>query len=107
LPLAAKDLEEIEKISRRKSVRRISRSILKDLDNETLSLIIAAYLELKANGHTDSDFLKYLSKKSQVLKLGVKACASILPAMLADPYFTSLAIRAIKELNAEKKAGGI
>ena len=103
MPLSEDDLKEIDRISGKKSVRKVSKTLLKDLDNRTLSLLIASYIVLKAKGHTDADFVKYVSRRSTALKLGVMAGASIAPRLIVDREFRSLLAKTSKELNKKKK----
>lgn len=103
MPLTPADLAEIERISRKKSVRKVSRTIIKDLDTETLSMLLASFMVLKAHGHEDSDFVKYVSKKSPTLKLGIKAGTSILPQLLTDSELRSLIMKTREQINKQKK----
>jgi hypothetical protein len=103
LPLSQADVAEIERLSRKKSVRKISRTIVKDLDNETLSTLMASFIVLKAHGHEDSDFVKYVAKKSSTIKLGIKAGTAIGPQLLADGELRSLILQTRKQINKQKK----
>jgi hypothetical protein len=103
MPLSPADLSEIERISRKKSVRKVSRTIIKDLDQEALSSLIASFIVLKAHGHSDSDFVKYVSTKSPTLKLGIKAGTSILPQLLTDSELRSLIMKTREQINKQKK----
>ncbi len=69
------DVSEIERISRKQSIKKLSDTLLKDLNRELLSRMISAYMVLKANGHTDADVAKYLTTKEskKVLELGFGA----------------------------------
>ena len=99
------DVEEIKRISTKKSIRKVSRAILQDLDRDMLARIIAAYLVLKANGHTDSDFTKYLTTKEtgKTLKLGFGAAGAVLPSLLTDGEFRSLVMNTRKQMKAQKE----
>ena len=99
------DATEIRRIANNKSIRKLSSSIKKDLDRETLSKILSAYLVLKANGHTDKDFVNYLTRKEtgSTFRLGFKMAGAVAPALLIDGEFRSLVMNTRKEMKKEKE----
>ncbi|MHB8565601.1 MAG: hypothetical protein ACYC7D_04055 [Nitrososphaerales archaeon] len=99
------DVLEIRRLSENKSIRKLSQDIRKDLDQETLSKLMSAYLVLKANGHSDSDFVNYLTRKQtgSTFKLGFKLAAAVAPSLLTDGEFRSLVMNTRKEMKKEKR----
>jgi hypothetical protein len=104
MPLTETDIVEIVRISRKKSVRKIASTIIKDLDQETLGSLISAYLVLKAHGHPDSDLVKYLATNltGKTLKLGLKAGGSTLPSIITDGELRSLMLQTRAQMNRKK-----
>lgn len=100
------DISEIRRISANKSIRKLSSAIRKDLDKETLAKMISAYLVLKANGHSDRDFVSYLTRKETkgTLKLGFKMALTMTPSLLTDHEFRSLVLGTRKQMKKEKEA---
>jgi hypothetical protein len=99
------DVREIERISRKQSIQKLSNTLLKDLNRDLLSRMIAAYMVLKANGHNDADFAKYLTTKEtkKLLKLGFGAASALLPSLLTDGEFRSLLMNTRKQMQRQKK----
>ncbi len=66
---------------------------------------MSAYLVLKANGHPDSDFVSYLTRKEtgSTVKLGLKLAAAVGPSLLTDGEFRSLVMNTRKEMKREKQ----
>jgi hypothetical protein len=60
---------------------------------------------LKANGHSDSEFVRYLTTKEtkKVLKLGFGAAGAALPSFLLDGEFRSLVMKTRKQLKSQKQ----
>ncbi|MHB1909084.1 MAG: hypothetical protein ACYCQJ_09490 [Nitrososphaerales archaeon] len=106
MPLLDSDIAEIERISRKKSVQKISHSVVSSLDEETLSTMISSYLVLKAHGHPDSDLMTFFvrNKTSKALKLGVKAGIATLPSLLTDNELRSLIMNTRKQMNKSKRS---
>ena len=105
-PITEADVAEINRISNNKSVRKLSAAIKKDLDKEMLSKMMAGYLVLKANGHPDSDFVRYLTRKEtgSTLKLGFKMATAMAPSLLTDSEFRSLVRETRKQMKKEKQS---
>jgi hypothetical protein len=103
MPLSEADIAEIERISRKKSVRRVSHSIVNYLDKDTLSMLVSSFLVLKAHGHPDSDLIKYLATKSKTLQLGLKVGSSALPSIFSDSELRSLMLKTRQQLNKQKQ----
>jgi hypothetical protein len=103
--LTEEDVREITRISQKKSIQRVSKTVLGDLDRDMLSRMISAYMVLKANGHTDSDFIKYLTTKEtrKVLKLGFGAVGALLPSLLTDGEFRSLVMNTRRQMKKQKQ----
>jgi hypothetical protein len=103
--LTEEDVKEIARISQKKSIQRVSKAVLGDLDRDMLSRMISAYMVLKANGHTDSDFIKYLTTKEtrKVLKLGFGAAGALLPSLLTDGEFRSLVMSTRRQMKKQKQ----
>lgn len=103
--ISKEDIEEIARISQKKSIRKLSKAVLDDLDREMLSRMICAYLVLKANGHPDGDFARYLITKEtrKVMKLGFGTAGVLLPSLLTDGEFRSLVMNTRKQLNKQRK----
>ncbi len=103
--VSTRDVEEINRIARKKALQKISKTVLDDLDREMLSRMISAYMVLKANGHPDSDFVKYLTTKEtrKVLKLGFGAAGAAGPAFLTDGEFRSLVLKTRKQMKKQKE----
>jgi hypothetical protein len=99
------DVKEIKRLSQKKSLRKLSRVILEDLDRDTISRMMSAYLVLKANGHTDPDVIKYLTTKEtkRALKIGFGAAGTVLPALLTDSEFRSLVMGTRKQMKKQKE----
>ena len=99
------DLTEIRRISRKKSVRKLAKAVKADLDKETLSRMVSGYLVLKANGHPDSDFGKYLATKerSKTFRFAFKAAGSVLPSLLTDGEFRSLVMNTRKNMKRKSE----
>jgi hypothetical protein len=99
------DVLEIKRLASKKSIKKIAKELRKDLDRETLALIISAYLVLKANGHPDGDLMKYLTRKEtrKTLKLGFEAGKAVLPALLTDGEFRSLVMNTRKQMKKQKQ----
>jgi hypothetical protein len=99
------DVREIERISRKGSIQKLSNTLLKDLNRDILSRMISSYMVLKANGHPDSDFAKYLTTKEtkKVLKLGFGAAGTLLPSLLTDGEFRSLVMNTRKQMKRQKQ----
>ncbi len=105
MPLSEADIAEIDRISKKKSVRKISYSIINSLDKETLSTLISSFLVLKAHGHPDSDLIKFLATKKigKTLRLGLKAGSSALPLILTDSELRSLMLKTRAQMNEQKQ----
>jgi hypothetical protein len=103
--VSEKDAEEINRISKKKSIQKVSNAVLEDLDREMLSRIISAYMVLKANGHTDADLVKYLATKEtkKTLKLGFGAAGALLPSLLTDGEFRGLVMNTRKQMKRQKE----
>jgi hypothetical protein len=103
--LSEADISEIERISKKKSVRKISNSIIHNLNRETLATLIASFLVLKAHGHADSDLIKYLATNriGKTLKLGLKTGSSALPSILTDSELRSLILKTRAQMNKQKQ----
>jgi hypothetical protein len=105
MPLSEFDLAEIERISRKKSVRKVAHAVINSLDKDTLSTLISTFLVLKAHGHPDSDLIRYLATKKtgKTLKLGFKAGGPALSSIISDSEFRSLMLRARQQMNKQKQ----
>jgi hypothetical protein len=103
--LSNEDVRNIDRIARKKPIQKISNAVLEDLDRDSLARMISAYMVLKANGHTDADFLKYLTTKEtkKVLKLGFGAAGAMLPSLLTDGEFRSLIMNTRKQMKRQKE----
>jgi hypothetical protein len=99
------DVEEINRIAGKKSIQRVSKAVLEDLDRETLARIISAYMVLRANGHRDNDLIKYLTTKEtkKALKLGFGAASAVLASLIGDAEFRSLVMGTRKQMKKQKE----
>lgn len=87
---------QISKLEVSPSITNLSESILRSLDEDTISRLTSAFLYLTSNAHPYSDFAKFISKKELwgTLSLGLNVMGAVLPAMLFDKEFRVLALKA-------------
>jgi hypothetical protein len=73
----------------------LAESVLRGLDEETISKLMAAFLYLKSNGHPDSDFGKFIAKKELwgTLAIGLNVIGAFIPAILFDAEFRNLVMK--------------
>jgi hypothetical protein len=86
---------QINRLERSTSIRNLAESVLKGLDEETVSRLMAAFLYLKSNGHPDSDFAKFIAKKELwgTLSIGLNVMGAFIPAILFDSEFRNLVMK--------------
>jgi hypothetical protein len=103
--VSEQDVREINRIASKKSIQKISKAMLEDLDRDMLARMISAYMVLKANGHPDNDMVKYLTTKEtkKTLKLGFGAAGAVLPSLLTDSEFRALVSRTRKQMKRQKE----
>jgi hypothetical protein len=91
-------VDEIRKLSTSPSFLKLSDSILKNLDRDTLSELLAGYLYFKSNGRSNSDFAFFIAthKFSKVATITMSVLAVILPGLILDKAFRSVVFRAGK-----------
>ncbi|MGI0092326.1 MAG: hypothetical protein ACREBS_11515, partial [Nitrososphaerales archaeon] len=83
------EAEQIKRLARSNWVLGISDAVLRSLDDETLSRLIAGYLYVKANGRPDKDFATFLATKElwSTLAIGLNVMGAVIPAMIFDKEF--------------------
>jgi hypothetical protein len=103
LKITDSEVEQIKRLSRSNWVLGISDSVLRSLDNRTLSKMMAAFLYMKANGRPDKDFVGYLTTKEiwSTATIGLNVMASVIPAMIFDTEFRTLAMKTGMSKGAE------
>lgn len=88
-------MEQIKRLAKSNWVLGISDSVLRSLDESTLSRMMAGYLYFKSNGRQDKDFLGYITKKElwSTATIGLNVMGAVLPAMIFDKEFRMLAVK--------------
>jgi hypothetical protein len=86
---------QIERLQNSRSISKLSNSILRSLDEDTVSRLISAFLYLKARRHPDSDFAKFLGAKELMgtLTIGLNMMSAFIPAMIFDKEFRTLVMK--------------
>jgi hypothetical protein len=89
------EIFQIKRLANSTSIRGLSDAVIRSLDESSLSRIIAGYLYLKANRRPDKDFATYLATKElwSTLSIGLNVMGAILPAMIFDKEFRTLALK--------------
>jgi hypothetical protein len=96
MQITAEEKRQIERLEDSTSVTNLSDSVLRGLDQGTVSRLIAAFLYLKSSGHPDADFAKFIGTKELwgTLTIGLNVMGAFIPAMLFDTEFRSLVMKA-------------
>lgn len=96
----------IDKLEQSPSIINLSQSLLRGLDEDTVARLMSAFLYLKANGHHDSEFAKFIATKELwgTLTIGLNVVGAFIPAMLFDKEFRALVMKA--GVNKSVEIGG-
>jgi hypothetical protein len=95
LKINESEVAQIKRLSNSAWVLGISDSVLRSLDQRTLSKMMAGFLYMKSNGRPDKDFATYMAMKEiwSTATIGLNVMAAVIPAMLFDKEFRTLAIK--------------
>jgi hypothetical protein len=95
LKVTDSEINQIKRLSKSNWVLGISDSVLRSLDKKTLSRIMSGYLYMKSSGRPDKDFVGYLAMKElwSTATIGINVMAAVIPAMLFDNEFRTLAMK--------------
>jgi hypothetical protein len=86
---------QVNRLEKSASIVNLAESVLRGLDEETISKLLAAFLYLKSNGHPDGDFAKFIGKKELwgTLAIGLNVMGAFVPAILFDAEFRNLVMK--------------
>lgn len=106
MQITPEEKRQIERLQRSSSITNLSESVLRSLDEETVSRLMSAFLYLKSSGHPDADFAKFIGTKELwgTLTIGLNVMGAFIPAMLFDSEFRSLVMKA--GINKGSEVGG-
>jgi hypothetical protein len=89
------EVRQIRRLAASNSIVGLSDAVIRSLDESSMAKIIAGFLYMKANGRPDKDFATYLATRElwSTLSIGLNVMGAILPAMIFDKEFRTLAMK--------------